>query len=86
MKITFKILQAKAAELGATVEERKDWDNSVNIEVIAPDGKQWISGQCLHMLAIYWTYEPNGRTQAIRELYHRIGEGLEPLDESINPQ
>lgn len=74
-----------AAQLGATVtKEFYREDREHDIAIAAPDGKQWVSMQCIHLTARYWSYAPETKLEAWKDLYERLQEGLEEYDESVN--
>lgn len=78
-------LKSLSASLGAEVESELDHHSDRAITVVAPDGKQWVDGQCIHMTECYYTYIPGSRQEAIDMLITRISSGLEELDTELNP-
>lgn len=81
--MNLKTLETLAASLGATVEEDKIYP-PYSIVVIAPDGKQWVDGECVHMQNTYHPHFKGDRADAIKEAYNRVLLGLEDYDEEIN--
>lgn len=84
MKATMSNLKRIASKHGATVEIDNHDGDSKSIQVIAPDGKQWASGNCLQMVGPYWLHAPESKGEAIADLLERIELGLEDLDEELN--
>lgn len=82
--MTNKQLAAKVEALGATFEFQRWPDGSAEFCAIAPDGKQWVDGQCIHLLSVYHSAFKNARKDAIDIFIDRISDGLEDLDEKIN--
>lgn len=75
-----------AATLGVEIEsEYFPYDRNYDIQVAAPDGMQWASGQCIHLVAVYYTYDKGGKNEAYYDLLMRMKEGVEPIDKLINP-
>lgn len=80
-------LRKLASSMGADVEVDHYQDSS-EITITAPDGKQWSSGNCVHMTEQYWRYIKSGdgsRDSCVRRLYERVNQGLENLDIELNP-
>ena len=76
-----------AISLGTKIEaEYYPASRSYDLQVPAPDGKQWVSGQCIHLVEVYYTYDKGGKDEAYSDLIMRMKDGLEDIDESINPQ
>lgn len=76
-----------AISLGTQIEaeyfpDSRSWD----LQVPAPDGKQWVSGQCIHLVEVYYTYVAGDKDEAYGMLINRMADGLEDIDETINPQ
>lgn len=69
---------------GGKYEECR-YDDSVHINVSAPDGMQWRDGNCLNMLEIYYPYIKGDRYRAINTLYIRILNGIENINYKLNP-
>jgi hypothetical protein len=85
MKPTLKNLKSLATKYGAEVETNCYDGDLVSIEVLAPDGKQWVEGGCLTMVEVYYRHAPESKPEAFETLMRRIGYGLEELDEILNP-
>jgi hypothetical protein len=76
-----------AKSLGTQIEsEYYPESRSYDIQIPAPDGKQWKSGQCIHLVGVYYTYHKGDKNEAYLDLLDRMNEGLEDIDETINPQ
>jgi len=85
--MTVKQLEQIALSIGAEkLEMNRDPDGTVEFCAVAPDGKQWVEGGCIHMSEVYWTYAPETRIEAMDTLVSRMKWGLEDLDEELNPQ
>lgn len=82
---TIKQLKDKLKELNAEFQEDKYPDGDGAIICVAPDGKQWTSGQCIHLTEPYGSHFSVMRQEAINDAFERISEGLEELDEDLNP-
>jgi len=79
-------LKNLAAQLGVTVEVEKDnYNRSVEIQIAAPDGKQWVDGGSVHLVAVYYTYDKGGKNEAYTELLKRMQDDMEALDQELNP-
>ena len=86
--MTIQKLKKIAAGHGATIETEAFHPTNRALVAIAPDGKQWVCGQCIHLVSEYITYIKSGygsREEAIMDLAIRMDTGLEDLDETINP-
>lgn len=80
---TLKQLKAKLKELGAEFQEDKYAVGEGAIVCVAPDNKQWVSGECIHMTVSYYNFT-GMRQEAISDAYERVCEGLEDLDTELN--
>lgn len=84
--MTTKQLNTIAASHGAVVEiDRSGEDRAVEVCVVAPDGMQWVAGDCVHMMGVYYTYAKGDKDAVYKTLAARIAQGLEPLDTVLNP-
>ncbi len=81
---TRKQLETEATKHEAEIEFTP-YDSETDIEIVAPDDMQWVSGQCIHMVARCWSYIKGSRAEAYDDLIERMKNGLEPLDTEINP-
>ncbi len=81
-KINIRTLRKVAAEYGATIEigEYYQYDQSVQVEAVAPDGKQWVDGPQV-LIEPYFSYDPLSRQQAYQSLVNRMELGTMNLDD-----
>lgn len=83
--MNIKKLTALVESMGGTVEETKiNPSAGYDIVCIAPDNKQWVDGNCVHMVGVYYPDVMGDRADAINYLYERVSEGLEDYDEELN--
>lgn len=76
-----------AKTMGVEVEHNYDsYERCYEIQVAAPDGKQWQDGQSIHLVAVYYTYDKGGKSEAFGGILNRMQQGFEDIDETINPQ
>lgn len=69
-----------AANLGTKIEVNySSYDQSYDLQVPAPDGKQWTDGNCLNMLETYYSYIKGGKNEAYKMLITRMNSGLEDI-------
>lgn len=85
MKKTLKDLEKLAESMGATIELDKFPDGGRSFVIVAPDNMQWKDGQCIHMQNTWHSHFPETRQEAIEDAIMRVSEGLEELDEELNP-
>lgn len=76
-----------AEKMGIEIEDPEycERDKSYTIQVPAPDGKQWVNGNCIHLVCVWFHYVSGHKNAQVLDLINRMNEGLEELDETVNP-
>ncbi len=79
---TLRELKTKAKEFDGkvVVNDYNPHDQSTQIDIEAPDGKQWAGAGVQILLGFFWSYDKQSRYDAYTDLIGRMNYGLEPLD------
>jgi hypothetical protein len=87
MRYTIQKLKQVAVQFGASVDVNSYSNTDKEIQIAAPDGKQWVEGNCINMRGEYYTYIHEGeysKQEVIKTLINRMNQGLEEFNEELN--
>lgn len=69
--------------LGATMTEISFDKDCYDVEVSAPDGKQFVASGATILIGQYWKHAPESKDECFRDIAERLGYGLEDLDHEL---
>jgi hypothetical protein len=80
-----KKLQELATQLGATLSEPiySERGQSYEVELFAPEGKQWKFNGCAFMGGMYWPYIKGHKAKCYETLFNQAQQGVEDLDHEL---